>query len=119
MTDLITDYADYESFARRWQAKTLDDRCIFLENAQKRGLLNEQDTRQLWQLLGLLGEDNLFIQIPEWLTEEKPRDADGIIPTTFVGHVTWERKMRFFSKILRLCVRSCASHTVYTLSNAA
>ncbi|MEF8824743.1 MAG: hypothetical protein V5A27_00110 [Halapricum sp.] len=90
MTDLTTDYADYESFARRWHAETLDDRGVSLEEARKRGLLNEQDTRHLWQLLGLIGEDDLFVQIPEWLAEEKIRDADGIIPTTFVGRVTRE-----------------------------
>ena len=90
MTDLSTDYADYESFARRWHAETLDDRGVSLEEARKRGLLNERDTRHLWKLLGLLGEDDLFVQIPEWLAKEKLRDADGIIPTTFVGRVTRE-----------------------------
>ena len=90
MTDLTTDYADYESFARRWHAETLDDRGVSLEEARKRGLLNEQDTRHLWQLLGLLGEDDLFVQIPEWLAEEKLRDTDRVIPTMFVGHVTRE-----------------------------
>ena len=90
MTDLSTDYADYESFARRWRAETLDDRGVSFEEARKPGLLNEQDTRQLWQLLGLLSEDYLFVQIPEWLVEEKLRDADGITPTTIVGNIARE-----------------------------
>jgi len=90
VTELITDYAEYELFARRWHSETLDDHSVSLEEARKRGLLNEQDTRHLWQLLGLLGEDDLFVQIPEWLAKEKLRDPDGIIPTTFVGHVTRE-----------------------------
>lgn len=90
VTDLTTDYADYESFARRWHAETLDDRGVSLEEARKRGLLNEQDTRQLWQLSGSLSEDDLFVQIPEWLDEEKLRDADGITPTTFVGNIARE-----------------------------
>jgi len=90
VTDLITDYAEYESFARRWHAETLDDHSVSLEEARKRGLLNEQGTRHLWQLLGFLGEEDLFVQIPEWLAKEKLSDTDGKIPTTFVGRVTRE-----------------------------
>lgn len=90
MTDLITEYADYDSFAREWHSDTLNDRDVSLEEARERGLLNEQDTRQLWQLLGLLDESDVFIQLPEWLAEEKVGSPDKISSPTFVGHVTRE-----------------------------
>ena len=61
-----------------------------LEAARKRGLLNEQDTRQLWQLLGLLDEDDVFIQLPEWLVDEKTDDGRGGLATTFVGYISRE-----------------------------
>lgn len=90
MADLITEYAEYDPFARRWHSDTLSERDVTLEEARERGLLNEQDTRQLWQLLGLLAEDDLFIQIPEWLAEEKVGFTDRATPTTFVGRITRE-----------------------------
>ncbi|WP_227357645.1 hypothetical protein [Haladaptatus salinisoli] len=90
MTDLITDHTDYESFARERHSETLNDYSVSLNEARERGLLNEQDTRQLWQLLGLLSENDLFVQIPEWLAEKKVRVMDRSTPTTFVGHVTRE-----------------------------
>lgn len=85
VANLIAEYTEYDSFARRWHSDTLSERDITLEEARERGLLNEQDTRQLWQLMGLLAEDGLFIQIPEWLAEEKVGFAEGATPTTFVG----------------------------------
>lgn len=90
MSDLITEYADYDSFAREWHSNTLSDRGISLEKARDRGLLNEQGTRQLWQLLGLLDEDTLFVQIPEWLAEKKIGNTDRSTPTTFVGYISRE-----------------------------
>ena len=90
MVDAIRTYADYDSFARRWHAETLRDHDVTLEAARKRGLLNEQDTRQLWQLLGLLDEDDVFIQLPEWLVDEKTDDVRGSLATTFVGYISRE-----------------------------
>ncbi|ELY63378.1 hypothetical protein [Natronococcus jeotgali] len=90
MTDLITEYADYDSFARAWHSDTLADYDVSLEEARKRGLLNEQRTRQLWQLLGLLGTDELFIQLPDWLADEKVGVTDRATPTMFVGRISRE-----------------------------
>ena len=90
MVDAIRTYADYDSFARRWHSKTLGDRDVTLEAARERGLINEQDTHQLWQLLGLLDDDYVFIQLPEWLVEEKTDDVEGNLATTFVGYISRE-----------------------------
>ena len=61
-----------------------------LEEARERNLLNEQDTRQLWQLLGLLDENGVFIQLPKWVAKEKSDDAREDLPTTFVGYISRE-----------------------------
>ncbi|UTF55802.1 hypothetical protein [Natronosalvus rutilus] len=90
MADLITEYADYDSFARAWHSDTLADYDVSLEEARERGLLNEQKTRQLWQLLGLLGTDELFIQLPDWLANEKVEDTARTTPTMFVGCISRE-----------------------------
>ena len=90
VTDPIIEYADYDSFARDWHSDTLADYDISLEEARERGLLNEQKTRQLWQLLGLLGSDELFVQLPEWLADEKVKAADRTTPTLFVGRISRE-----------------------------
>ncbi len=90
MTDLITEYADYDVFARELHSETLTDRDVSLEEARERGFLNEQETRQLWQLLGLLEENTLLVQLPEWLTDEKIGFTDGATPTLFVGRISRE-----------------------------
>lgn len=90
MSDAIRTYADYDVFAREWHAETLEAHDVTIEVARQRGLLNEQDTRRLWQLLGLLDEDEVFIQLPEWLVEEKTDDVRGRIATTFVGQISRE-----------------------------
>ena len=88
MVDAIRTYTDYDSLAREWHSETLRDRDVTLEAARERDLLNEQNTRQLWQLLGLLDEDDVFIQLPEWLVEEKTDDVRGSLATTFVGYIS-------------------------------
>ncbi|WP_433632179.1 hypothetical protein [Halomicrococcus sp. NG-SE-24] len=90
MVDAIRTYADYDSFAREWHSETLSNRDVTLEAARERDLINEQDTRQLWQLLGLLDEDDVFIQLPEWLVEEKTDDVRGSLAITFVGYISRE-----------------------------
>jgi monovalent cation:H+ antiporter-2, CPA2 family len=42
VADLITEYADYDSFARDWHSGTLADYDVSLDKARERGLLNEQ-----------------------------------------------------------------------------
>ena len=90
MIDAIRTYADYDSFAREWHSETLSARDVTLEGARERGLINEQETRQLWQLLGLLDEDDVFIQLPEWIVDEKTDDVRESLATTFVGHISRE-----------------------------
>lgn len=80
----------YDAFAREWHAETISDIDMSLEHARERGLLNEQDTRQLWQLIGLLDDDELVIHLPDWLAEEKVGFTETATPTTFVGCITRE-----------------------------
>ena len=89
MPDLdISEYSDYDAFAREWHAEDLGD--VDIDDARDNGLLNEDDTRLLWQLLGQLREDELLIQIPEWLAKEKVGFVDGGTPMTFVGRIEQE-----------------------------
>ncbi len=90
MVDALRTYADYDSFARAWHSDTLRARDVTLEAARERALIDERDTRRLWQLLDLLDEDEVFVQLPEWLVEEKTDDVQGSLPTTFVGSISRE-----------------------------
>lgn len=72
MADLsITEYTTYEGFARAWEG-------------------SETDTRMVWQLLGQLDADEVLVQLPEWLAEEKVGYVDGATPTAFVGRIERE-----------------------------
>ncbi|WP_396612896.1 hypothetical protein ACH9L7_06400 [Haloferax sp. S1W] len=81
MADLdIREYAYYDTFARDLHTDTLDQHDVTLEAARERGLITEDDTRLLWELLGQLDDDELLIQIPEWLADKK-------IGTWMAGHL--------------------------------
>ena len=72
MTDLtITECATCEDFTQAWDG-------------------SESDTRMLWQLLGQLNADEVLVQLPEWLAEEKVGYVDGPTPTAFVGRIERE-----------------------------
>ena len=67
----IEEYARYEEFTDTWEG-------------------SETDTRLVWQLLGLLDADELLIELPHWLAEEKIGFVEGATPTLFVGHIERE-----------------------------
>ena len=67
----VTEYTTYEEFARAWDG-------------------SESDTRMLWQLLGQLDPDEVLVQLPEWLAEEKVGYVDGATPTAFAGRIKRE-----------------------------
>lgn len=91
MPDLdIRTFDTYDGFARDWHAPITSDTELSLEDARERGLLNEQGTRQLWQLLGQLDDDELVIKLPEWLAEEKVGHTERSTPVLFVGRVARE-----------------------------
>lgn len=90
MADPITEYAEYDSFAREWHSRTLANYDVSLEEARERGLLNEQETRQLWQLLGRLDSEECLLQLPEWLAEKKVESTNRTTPTIFVGYISRE-----------------------------
>lgn len=74
MPDLeITEYSDYETFAQEWQSDGNES--------------DDTEVRLRWQLLGQLDDDELLIQIPEWLAEEKTGYIDGQTPTEFIGRI--------------------------------
>ncbi|WP_435102524.1 hypothetical protein [Halarchaeum sp. P4] len=90
MVALITEYDGYDAFVREWHSETLTDDDGSLEDARSRGLLNEQKSRHIWQLLGLLDPDELLIQLPEWLADEKGEPTERTTPIMFVGTITRE-----------------------------
>lgn len=83
----IQEFDDYDDFVREWHAEELE---VPLDEVRDQGLINEDDTRLRWQLLGQLDEDELLIQIPEWLADEKVGFVDGSVPTEFVGRIDRE-----------------------------
>lgn len=89
MTDLdISEYTTYDAFVRAWHTDDLGD--VTLDDARESGLLNEDETRLLWQLLGQLSDDEVLIEIPDWLADEKIGYVDGATPTMFVGRIDRE-----------------------------
>lgn len=83
----IQEFEDYDDFVRTWHVEELD---IPLDEARDQGLINGNETRLLWQLLGQLDDDELLIQIPDWLADEKVGFIDGSTPTEFVGRIDSE-----------------------------
>lgn len=70
MADLnVREVATYEEFTQEW---------------------GDGETRLLWQLLGQLDSDEVLIQIPEWLAEEKVGYVEGTPPTEVVGRIDRE-----------------------------
>lgn len=86
----IHEYTDYDAFVRAWHVADLDDQGVSLAEAREQGRINEADTRLLWQLLGQLDPEELLLQLPEWLAEEKVGYVDGATPTVFVGRIERE-----------------------------
>lgn len=79
MADLeIAEYREYDAFAQDWSADG--------------GSQEETEARLRWQLLGQLDDDELLIQLPEWLANEKVGFVDGATPTEFVGRIDQETK---------------------------
>jgi hypothetical protein len=93
---VIRTFDTYDTFAREWHAETLTETDSTLDDARERGLLNEQGTRQLWQLMGLLDDEEVVIQLPEWLADEKVGPTDRATPTLFVGRVARQTEKAFF-----------------------
>jgi hypothetical protein len=86
----VAEYATYEAFAREWHAETLEEHGVSLAEARERGLITEDETRMRWQLLGQLDDDELLIELPEWLADDKVGFTDGATPTEFVGRIERE-----------------------------
>ena len=83
----IQEVENYDDFVQEWHAEELD---VSLDEARKQSLINEDKTRLLWQLLGQLASDELLIQIPQWLADQKVGFVDGTTPTEFVGRIDRE-----------------------------
>lgn len=108
----------YDAFAREWHAPATSDTELSLGDARARGLLNEQGTRQLWQLLVQLDDDELVIQLPEWLAEEKVDDTGRTTPDLFVGRVAreTEKAVRFEDSAAAQPLMSLA-HRIHALED--
>ena len=64
-------YATYEDFAEDWPAP-------------------EKETRMTWHLLDQIDDDELLVEIPQWLADENVGYTQGAVPTAFVGRITTE-----------------------------
>lgn len=67
-------FTDYDAFATAWTSLGHD----------------ETSTEQHWALLAELGSEEVLVQVPEWLAEEKVGYVEGATPTTFVGRIDRE-----------------------------
>ncbi|WP_336361898.1 hypothetical protein [Halalkalicoccus salilacus] len=83
----VQEFDDYDEFVQEWHATDLD---VPLEEARNRNLIHEDKVRLRWQLLGQLDDDELLIQIPQWLVDQKVRFVAGTTPTEFIGRIDRE-----------------------------
>lgn len=74
----VTECSTYDEFASNWDGP-------------------ETETRMLWQLLGQIDDDEILIELPEWLAADNTGYVVGAIPTAFVGRIyeETEKAIRF------------------------
>lgn len=63
--------------------------ATYEEFTQVRGS-DDNDTRRLWQLLGQFDDNEVLVQIPKWLADEKAGFVEGTPPTEVVGRIERE-----------------------------
>lgn len=110
---------NYDDFVRTWQRDALTEQSISLEEARDRDLINEDKTQLLWQLLGQLDPEELLIQIPNWLAEQKVGFVDGSPPTEFIGRIDreTEKAILFTDSASARSVMKLA-HRIHQLENS-
>lgn len=67
----IETYTSYEAFATDWDGSA-------------------KETRMTWQLLDQIDDDEVVIELPQWLADENVGYTQGAVPTAFVGQITAE-----------------------------
>lgn len=92
----IQEVKNYDDFVRTWQSDALTEQSVSLKEARDRDLITEDETQLLWQLLGQLNSEELLIQIPHWLAEQKVGFIDGSPPTEFIGRIDRETEKAIF-----------------------
>lgn len=115
----IQEVENYDDFVRTWQRDALTKQSVSLEEARDRDLINEDKTQLLWQLLGQLDPEELLIQIPNWLAEQKVGFVDGSPPTEFIGRIdrATEKAILFTDSASARSVMKLA-HRIHQLENS-
>ena len=67
----IQTYTTYEAFAADWAVP-------------------DKETRMTWQLLEQIDDDEVLVELPQWLADENVGYTQGSVPTTFVGRIATE-----------------------------
>ena len=67
----IQTYTAYEAFAADWAAP-------------------DKETRMTWQILDQIDEDEVVIELPQWLADQNVGYTQGSVPTAFVGRIATE-----------------------------
>ena len=67
----IQTYTAYEVFATDWAAP-------------------DKETRMTWQLLEQIDDDEVLVELPQWLADENVGYTQGSVPTAFVGRIATE-----------------------------
>lgn len=115
----IQEFENYEDFVREWHNDALDEHAVSLKEARHQDLINEDETQLLWQLLGQLDPDELLIQIPEWLADQKISFVDGSIPTEFAGRIDREtEKAILFTHLASARSLTKLAHRIHQLENS-
>jgi len=67
----IQTYTAYDEFAADWAA-------------------SDKETRMTWQLLAQIDDDEVLVELPQWLADENVGYTQGSVPTAFVGRIAAE-----------------------------
>jgi len=67
----VRTYSSYEEFAEAWSG-------------------SGKETRMTWQLLDQIADDEILVEIPQWLADKKVGYTQGSVPTAFVGRIATE-----------------------------
>ena len=115
----IQEFENYDDFVREWQRDTLNAQSLSLQEASDQDLINENETQLLWQLLGQLDSEELLIQIPKWLADQKVGFVDGTTPTEFIGRIDRETdKAILFTDSASARSLTKLAHRIYRLENS-
>ena len=61
-----------------------------MSRSPQRGTIRPKETRMTWELLEQIDDDEVLVELPQWLADENVGYTRGSVPTAFVGRIATE-----------------------------